>query len=84
MYAVSGPAIGPTEVRIITDVVWNYIQAASAPRPPSNAAPVPPPPLGPANQFGLGYGTGPAGVAVSAGQVIDQGVVMCKYVYPLG
>jgi hypothetical protein len=84
-YTVRGggnPEQGPA---IITDYVWNYNTPALV-LPAAQGELLPP--LGPPWQSGLGYYAAgrdvPDGVAVSVGQLIDRGTIMCKYVYPLG
>jgi hypothetical protein len=76
----------PTRPYLITDSLWNYVLAPIVTLPKGSPAPQPPP-VGPSNVPGLLYTAAaagaPTGAAVSAGQVIANGVVMCKYVYPM-
>jgi len=65
---------------VMTDALWNFARFPPAPMPPSTAPTLPNPPLGPARQYGLPFN----GTAMSAGQLVAEDIVMCKYVYPGG
>ena len=84
------PSLAPGGPWIMTDTLWNYVvmpppRVVATPTvapasPPASPPPLTLPPLGPAYQYGLPYN----GAALSAGQLVAEDIVMCKYVYPAG